>query len=317
MKYIIKHRIKIYINRKLNLLKLIFIIFVFYCLIFSMIKKDKKNIKLENDQKLLYWSIIKNDCLNLINKYKILIKEEKNISNDSPIWVMWYQGIKNAPPLIKACIKSLIINAEKHPVYLLDQNNYSKYIKLPSFILEKFNNKTFSITHFSDIIRMALLSIYGGYWIDSTYLITSAIMPINSTFFSLKLSYCGINSCLWAGNFLGMSKINFLATYVYNALLLYWKKYNFLIDYFLIDFFISYAYENVTEFKKKIDELPYINCNIFSLAKLLNYSYDNSSIYCKFNKLSRHIKGQMYNNSKITNYGYIIKNYKPNYEWKI
>ena len=61
--------------------------------------------------------------------------------------------------------------------------------------MDKFINNIFSITHFSDIIRMALLSKYGGYWIDSTYLVTSPLTKVNTSFFTLKLNYC------WTNNF--------------------------------------------------------------------------------------------------------------------
>lgn len=220
-----------------------------------------------------------------------MIKNEENISDDSPIWVMWYQGIKNAPPLIKACIHSIIVNKANHPIYILDKYNLVNYISLPKFILRKFYKGIFSITHFSDIVRMALLSKYGGYWIDSTYLITASLNYTKSSFFTLKLSQCfpTITKCLWAGNFLAMSKHSFLSTYSYNAFLFYWKNYNSLIDYFLIDYIIYIAYQNVKELRNLIQKLPYIECNIFSLYKKLNNNYNGSLTYFGYiiNKYSR------------------------------
>ena len=135
------------------------------------------------------WDNIKKDFKILVHKYDYLNKKEKNIPEDSPIWVMWYQGIKFAPPLVQACVSSIIKNRAKHPVYILDKYNLEKYIKLPSFISEKFNNRTFSITHFSDIVRLALLYKYGGYWIDSTYYISAPLTKCDSSFYSLKLTY--------------------------------------------------------------------------------------------------------------------------------
>ena len=120
-------------------------------------------------------NFLSNEFKTIVKKYMYLIKIEENVSNDSPIWVMWYQGIEKAPPLIKACIHSIIINKVDHPIYLLDKYNLGNYIKLPKFILRKFYKGIFSITHFSDNVRMALLSAYGGYWIDSTYLITAPL----------------------------------------------------------------------------------------------------------------------------------------------
>ena len=131
---------------------------------------------------------IKKDFKVLVNKYEYLLDKNETIPEDSPIWIMWYQGIKNAPELIKFCVQSVIINRGKHPVYIIDKNNFKKYIDLPDYILKKFNERKFSITHFSDIIRMALLSKHGGYWIDSTYFVTIPLIYDNYSLFTLKLT---------------------------------------------------------------------------------------------------------------------------------
>ena len=39
-------------------------------------------------------------------------------------------------------------------------------------ITDKFNGGKISIANYSDVIRMALLYQYGGYWIDSTVLLS-------------------------------------------------------------------------------------------------------------------------------------------------
>jgi hypothetical protein len=247
----------------------------------------------------------------LVKKYQYLIKTEGNISDESPIWVMWYQGIEKSPPLIKACINSIFVNKGNHPLYIIDKYNLDNYIKLPKYILRKFHKGIFSITHFSDIIRMLLLSKYGGYWIDSTYLVTAPLNYTNSSFFTLKLPYCYpiISKCLWAGNFLAMPKNSFLSTYSYNAFLFYWKNYNSLINYYLIDYIIYIAYENLQELRLLIQKMSYIKCDIFSLNEKLNNSYNESIISCPFNKLKRNGNFISYNDGDLTNYGYIINKY--------
>ena len=110
--------------------------------------------QINSGTKSLNWSNIKNEFEILANKYKNLIKKENKIPENSPIWVMWYQGIKSAPPIVLSCINSIIINKGKHHVNIIDKYNLDKYIKLPSYIIDKFKNGTFSITHFSDIVRM-------------------------------------------------------------------------------------------------------------------------------------------------------------------
>ena len=270
-------------------------------------KIEKEFDNIESDYAALNWKNIKKDFEMLANKYRYLITKEKNIDENSPIWMMWYQGIETAPPIVKACIQSVIANRAKHPVYIISKYNLDKYIKLPSYLLEKFNKGIFSITHLSDIVRFGLLFKYGGYWIDATYFVTTPLTKLNTNFFSLRLKRCWLKghpfiNCQWSGNFLAVSKGSFIASYGYMAFLYYWKKYNSLIDCFIIDYIIFVAYSTVQEFKDIINNVPIIDCNIFSLNTKLNSEYSVSDFKCPFNKLKKTA-------GKNTNYYYIIGNY--------
>ena len=80
---------KIILNKLINLSKVLSI-YIFLNFLASKLLANKK---------LLNWENVRNDFELLANKYKYLIKKEKNIEEDSPIWMMWYQGIENAPPI--------------------------------------------------------------------------------------------------------------------------------------------------------------------------------------------------------------------------
>ena len=280
------------------------IVFILSIVIYFMLLKNSKKYKMD---------IIKNDLKTLVKQYEYLLDKSETIPEDSPIWIMWYQGIKEAPLHIKSCIQSVLINKAKHPVYLVDKENLNKYIDLPDYILTKFNEGKFSITHFSDIVGMALLSKYGGYWISSTYFVQTPLVYNNYSLFTLKLSQCNpdiLTKCRWAGNFLAMPKNSFLSVFSYNAFLLYWRYYDELIDYFLIDEIIAVAFDNVPKLRTLIDKLPYIECDIFSLYDLIDKELNISNFQCLFNKLNRQIKNQTTINKKKTNYGYLIDEYK-------
>ena len=225
---------------------------------------------------------------------------------------MWYQGIENAPPIVKACIKSIIINAAKHPVIIINKNNLKKYLELPSYIMKKYNKNLIGIAHLSDIIRMGLLSKHGGYWIDSTYFITTPLISVNYPIFTLKTIECyaknTIHDCRWAINFIAVPKKSFIANYIYEALLQYWKKYNTAVDYLLTDCLMYSAYNKVQSFKYLVDNHPYIRCNIFMLNAFLDNIYYKGSIKCNYNKLS--FKGKFTNDSRKTIYRYLIDEYK-------
>jgi hypothetical protein len=267
------------------------------------------------NKKILNWKNVRNDFELLANKYKYLIKKEKNIEEDSPIWMMWYQGIENAPLIVQSCIKSVILNRAKHPVYIISKYNLNKYIKLPKYIIQKLNSGYITITHFSDIVRAALLYKYGGYWIDATYFINRPLTKVNTTFFTIKLSHCWrkndpIINCLWSINFMASTKNSFISTYSYMALIHYWKKYNRSINYFLLDYIVLIAYNKIAKFKQTILNLPNITCSIFSLNKLLNSIHIKNHTICSFNKLKKTAKGVLFIGKKKTNYGYIVKKYK-------
>ena len=290
-------------NKEKNIFIILSITFIllmiFYVVVFN---KDKFSL-----------NIIKNDFKVLAKQYEYLLDKEEVIPEDSPIWIMWYQGINNAPPLVKACLQSVLINRAKHPVYLVDESNLNKYIELPDYILQKFYAKKFDITHFSDIVRMALLSKHGGYWIDSTYFVNTPLIHNNYSLFTLKLSECypgTVTKCRWAGNFLGMPKRSFLSVYAYNAFLFYWKNYDKLIDYFLIDEIILVGFDNAPKLRTLIDKLPYVTCNIFRLHASLDYEIKKTDFECPFNKLNKKVNEITLYNGEKTNYGYLIDEYK-------
>ena len=53
-------------------------------------------------------------------------------------------------------------------LHLITYENYSDYVELPDYVVEKHKNGTISRAHFSDVLRFSLLKTYGGMWIDST-----------------------------------------------------------------------------------------------------------------------------------------------------
>ena len=73
-------------------------------------------------------------------------------------------------PLVpKLCLKQLKKNVNNSQrIVVLSEKNYRDYVDLPSYVIEKLNKGKISITNFSDVLRYALLTKYGGLWIDST-----------------------------------------------------------------------------------------------------------------------------------------------------
>lgn len=93
----------------------------------------------------------------MYNKKKVWIPRK--------IWILWYQGRSKAPFVVRKCIDSWIRENPTWEVVILDSDCLSKYIKLD---LPEQKVATLSLNHYSDLVRLALLSEYGGVWADAT-----------------------------------------------------------------------------------------------------------------------------------------------------
>lgn len=257
-------------------------------------KKNKQLITLKNLVK--FFGIVNGTklfCLRYINRkeyYSILIEKLKSIfsieikelisdlnqlplnkigSSSKNIWVLWYQGFDTAPEVVKNNLLQLkrITKDSKYNIVCLDKNNISKYLKLPGYIDEKVKKKEITLTHLSDIIRAGLLSQHGGIWLDSTcYVKENKFNNINNYIFYTQKYRPGVSSFFnngkWSGFFMASGRDNPVEIYLYNIFLIYWKKYDVLVDYFLIDIFLKLGYENIFLLKQIIDSVPFNNSDI-------------------------------------------------------
>ena len=230
-------------------------------------------------------------------EYKSLIDEYKltgfnvdgcTVSKDSNIWIFWWQGIENAPEIVRKCIETIRYYSESHKVIIVTEKNISQFVDIPKYILEKVNNGSITLTHFSDILRLELLYQYGGIWMDSTLLMTGDI-PVDVyklPFFTIKhMKYSDYHVCrgLWSGFFLCAAKNNKLVKFCRDFLYEYWKHEDSLICYLLIDVAFCLAYDNFEWAKKMIDDVP-VNCtDVFSMQENMNREYDEKLVekWCK------------------------------------
>lgn len=230
---------------------------------------------------------LKKEYRYLIEKYK---NEEEYLNSEvsNKVWILWWQGIDNAPDIVKKCIDSIQENTLGKEIIILDKRNYCLYVDIPDVIIDKLENEKISKAFFSDILRMNLLSKYGGYWIDATIFMTGDILNKISEykFFTLRLNENDednkkmVSRGRWCGFFIG-GTCNILFKFCMEVLNDYCIKQNMLIDYFLIDYVINIAYEEISSVKDMIDDLPKNNENIFKLYDLLNLKFSE----CIFNEL--------------------------------
>ena len=124
-----------------------------------------------------YWNNIIQAYFNSeIEKYNI--QPKKYFKNKKIIWQYWAQGIENAKDTAKLCFASVDKYKGDYEVIRITDKNIDDYLDLPEFIKEKRKSSEFRAVFFSDLLRVALINVYGGIWLDASILLTDEI-PTN------------------------------------------------------------------------------------------------------------------------------------------
>ena len=218
---------------------------------------------------------------------------QENISNDCPIWVLWWQGIEHAPIIVQRCVESIQRNAGKHPFHLLTKDNLDKYIQLPALIRQKVDNGVITLTHLSDIIRMALLAKYGGFWIDSTVFVTKPITGYDLPFYSIRQHGSNPryvdNGNGWTAYFIATCPNSIVAETIYDFFIAYWKTHDVLIDYYLVDYAITLCKMHLPLMKRWLESVPYDSDKVNDMRLNLNSTFSielwSKLIENRYNKL--------------------------------
>lgn len=265
-------------------------------------------------EKVIEFILLKNK--GVVEKYKS-INSEDTFVNELPIWVCWLQGEEKMPNVPKKCFELIKKHAGSHPVIFISLFNYSDYISLPPFVVNKYENGVISNAHFADVIRTVLLAERGGCWIDSTILMTSDISEevFLKPFYSIKFKNSDfyISQNRWCNFFLSSHEKSLLFSFVKDMFYEYLKKEERFVDYFMMDYFIQIAYKSLPNIQKLIDDVPYNNGKVHSLDKIMNSTYDeeilnNLSNDTYLHKLSWKKKYENHTvNNKMTFWNFITK----------
>lgn len=219
---------------------------------------------------------------------------DDELTNDTSlldnIWVMWWQGVNSAPPLVKKNIKSLIQLFGKDKVKVITKDNYEEYTSLSQGLKEKFDKNKISITNWSDVIRFNLLKNNGGIWVDATVHLSTRFFRYllannNKDFLSIcnkENDYHYISNSKWSVWLMGGKKNYALFCYVNLFYDLYLTHHEIILDYYLVDDIIHHFYENNDEFRNNISRLL-LSWNPYFWVNNFPQSYDQDYID-KFNK---------------------------------
>lgn len=194
---------------------------------------------------------------------------------DAPIWICWWTGEKTAPPIVKQCIKSINKYSSGHPVNMITKDNYTEFLDIPEYILQKLRNDQMCIANFSDYLRFSLLEKYGGLWLDATIFVSDFLPEayFNESLFTCKSHVCEcryISKFRWTSFCFGGWKGNILFRFFKDAFELYWAKNDLAIDYLLVDYIINIAYDLIPSVRLQLERIPLNNLERDNLQAAMN-----------------------------------------------
>lgn len=170
--------------------------------------------------------------------------KNKEHANPKILWTCWFQGIDVAPEIVKKCINSMKATFNDYEIIIITNENYFDYVSFPPYILQLVETGRITKTHLSDLLRLELLTTYGGVWVDATVLFTDTVLPTaftESELFMFQELKPGSN-----GHFLPMSSW-YIQSKSNNEILCctkelmyeYWRNNDKLIDYYLLHHFLN------------------------------------------------------------------------------
>lgn len=220
--------------------------------------REQKILKKHNEVSTFWEPVIAAYVKKELTSYQVLKK--KNISSTQIIWQYWGQGIDvELPEVVRACFSSVDKHKGNWIVIRLDDSTISEYVQFPDFVNQKLKSGTFTKTFFSDLLRVALLDLYGGIWLDATILMTGPISNQLTSFdyfmyqrdFKEKHKFFWKNSYAYYWNWNSEFKVNALSSIFFSQqngqvvhtlldlMLYYWETQVELMDYFVFQILID------------------------------------------------------------------------------
>lgn len=215
-----------------------------------------------------------------------------NISNEKSdyIWFCWLQGYDNMPSLVKKCYERILEFHSDSNIVFIDSYNYSNYIAIPDYIINKWKKGIISHAHFSDVIRTSLIAQYGGLWIDAT---TYLLSPIPKYIFDNQMFMFDMsnedNIMVYNNWFIYSNKNNRIFLALRDYLYLFWKKENKVREYFVWHLFMRHIYNFYKEDFANMLYIPHECTHL--MIKVINKKFDEEYLaivnsMCPIQKLS-------------------------------
>lgn len=204
-----------------------------------------------------------------------LPKEEVDEIAEKQVWICWLQGMENAPQIVRDCYASVCYWMKDWKITVITADNMDQYVKFPDYIVNKWKTGIISNTHLSDLLRLELLVRYGGLWLDSTTYMTGS-MPsyiADSDFFVYRNGWMDMEM-INMGSWLMYSKYkkNRILCETLSLLYEYWKKYNYIKNYFFMHMFFRMVTDENPQLWNQVPMINHIDSHL--LMQELPKCYD-------------------------------------------
>lgn len=259
------------------------------------------------------------DYKKLSRKYGPLVQKGVEVSgprvSSNKVWVCWFQGLEQAPDLIKACVRSMEQTMPDKEIVVLTQENYKDYVTLPGYIEEHIAAGHITMAHFSDLLRMSLLAKWGGMWVDSTVLCTDpAFLKYVSglPLFAFKQLTLGTQEeppVVASSWFLSCQSNDPIITLTRDLLYAYWKEHDFVVNYLLVHLFFAMS---CRRYAQEWEQVPVFNNHsphvlMFELAK--DYSEERWKQIMAMSGVHKLQRYDDYSSLTRSNYSHILNTY--------
>ena len=208
------------------------------------------------------------------------IPDTQAYSQKPIIWQYWHQGAENAPLLIQKCLESTRQHHPDFDVRVLSFNNIKDYVDIPQIYYDLLEQKKMSIAHFSDMLRLYLLTTFGGTWVDATLYFTDRIPQsiIDSNFCTVQKDPKTDNFGDRMSCYFIHAKQNSAFTHLTrNALENYWIENRYLIHYFIFEHVVSMIAESSSELEAEWNKMEYLSADDISIFRQFLYKdYDET-----------------------------------------
>lgn len=247
-------------------------------------------------------SMLLDDLEQAENKKEKVQLIENHLANK--VWVMWWQGLSDAPSLIVNNIKKLCRIFGENRVVIVTKDNFERYTNIPNYICDKLKDGEITFTLWSDIIRYNLLFNNGGLWIDSTVIVSDeAKKYLNQlegqpyiSLCNIKDDYRYISNNKWVSWLVGGERNYDLFRFMVSFFNVYFVNHYSQMDYFLVDDAVYFFYKRNKTFREIIDEQltiwdPYLFLKNYKSKKIKDIldSFNNTRKY-SIQKFSYKIK---------------------------